>query len=184
MMSQHESEQSAAKQKGPGMTLEEAFTLYERELFGTLRYLLGNEEDARDAIQEAFVRCWRRREGLSEIQNLKAWIFRVATNIGRDVRKSAWKRRSVPMPEDESIIPSKQTLPESQVERREEIALLQTEIEKLRESERQVFLLRQNGQLTYEEIAETLDIPVGTVKTRMRLALQRLQSALASTEPK
>ena len=184
-MSQQESKQSAVKQKGSGMTLEEAFTLYERELFGTLRYLLGNEEDARDAIQEAFVRCWRRREGLSEIQNLKAWIFRVATNIGRDVRKSAWKRRSVPMPVDESMLPSKQeSLPESQVVHREELALLQTEIEKLRESEREVFLLRQNGQLTYEEIAETLNIPVGTVKTRMRLALQRLQGALAPPKPK
>lgn len=183
-MSHPESEQPAAKRKAASMTLEEAFSLYERELFGTLRYLLGNEEDARDAIQEAFVRCWRRRDGLSEIQNLKAWIFRVATNIGRDIRKSAWKRKSVPLPENESMLRSDHVLPDTHVLHREELELLQIEIEKLRDAERQVFLLRQNGQLTYEEIAETLNIPIGTVKTRMRLALQRLQSVLASPESK
>jgi RNA polymerase sigma-70 factor (ECF subfamily) len=52
-------------------------------------------------------------------------------------------------------------------------------IQELREEEQEVFLLRQNGQLTYEQIGETLEIPVGTVKTRMRLALQRLREALA-----
>jgi RNA polymerase sigma-70 factor (ECF subfamily) len=52
-------------------------------------------------------------------------------------------------------------------------------MKQLRPEEQEVFLLRQNGELTYEEIAETLDVPTGTVKTRMRLALSRLREVLA-----
>ena len=48
----------------------------------------------------------------------------------------------------------------------------------LRDEEKEVFLLRQNGDMTYEEIGEALNVPTGTVKTRMRLALQRLREAL------
>src|SRR5438045_5237215 len=58
--------------------LEEAFAQYQAELLGTLFYLVGNMEDARDALQEAFVKCWRSHEKLVEVQNLKAWIFRIA----------------------------------------------------------------------------------------------------------
>jgi len=47
-----------------------------------LYYLVGNIEDARDALQEAFVKCWRSHEKLVEVQNLKAWIFRIALNTG------------------------------------------------------------------------------------------------------
>jgi len=68
--------------------LEEAFAQYQAELLGTLFYLVGNMEDARDALQEAFVKCWRSHEKLVEVQNLKAWIFRIALNTGRDIRET------------------------------------------------------------------------------------------------
>jgi RNA polymerase sigma-70 factor (ECF subfamily) len=55
---------------------------------------------------------------------------------------------------------------------------LRAAIADLREEEKEVFLLRQNGELTYEEIADLLSIPSGTVKTRMRLALERLRKVL------
>ena len=68
---------------GPAMdSLEDAFARWQDELLGTLYYLVGNREDARDALQETFVKCWRNRDGLGEIENLKAWIFRVALNTG------------------------------------------------------------------------------------------------------
>jgi RNA polymerase sigma-70 factor (ECF subfamily) len=63
---------------------------------------------------------------------------------------------------------------------REELVQLRQAIAELRSEERDVFLLRQNGELTYEEIAEALAIPVGTVKTRMRLAVTKLRAAVAS----
>jgi RNA polymerase sigma-70 factor (ECF subfamily) len=66
--------------------LERTFVCHQDELYGTLFYLVGNAEDARDALQEAFVKCWRHRREVAEIQNLKAWIFRIALNVTRPTR--------------------------------------------------------------------------------------------------
>ena len=158
--------------------LEEAFTRYQHELLGTLYYLVGNVEDARDALQEAFVKCWRRRQSVAEVVNLKAWIFRVALNVGRDVRSTAWRRRRKSLPEDEAMIGSEETPPEADLVHREQLALVRRALLDLRPEEQEVFLLRQNGEMKYDEIARLINIPVGTVKTRMRLALSKLRDAL------
>jgi RNA polymerase sigma-70 factor (ECF subfamily) len=160
-------------------SLEEAFARYQSELLGTLCLLVGDREDARDALQEAFVKCWRHRSQAPEIHNLKAWIFRIALNTGRDVRKTAWRRRRQPMPQGENSLASHGEDPQATAQHREQHARIQAAVRELREEEREVFLLRQNGDLTYEEIAEALDVPTGTVKTRMRLALLKLRTALA-----
>mgnify|MGYP001027200029 CR=1 FL=1 len=78
--------------------LEAAFARYQAELLGTLYYLVGNLEDARDALQEAFIKCWRHQEEVSRVENLKAWIFRVALNAGRDLRETAWRRKRQGLP--------------------------------------------------------------------------------------
>src|SRR5260370_13029261 len=73
------------------------FTGLRDELVSTLWYVLGNQEDAQDVAQEAFLRCWRTQEGLPEVQNLKAWIFRVGLNAAKDLHRSAWRRRVKPL---------------------------------------------------------------------------------------
>ncbi|HUE69539.1 MAG TPA: sigma-70 family RNA polymerase sigma factor [Pirellulaceae bacterium] len=160
-------------------SLEDAFTQYQSELLGTLFYLVGNLEDARDALQEAFIKCWRNQDKLHEIDNLKAWIFRIALNTGRDIRETAWRRKKQALPEDESMLTSTQAGPEAIVEQDERLSRLRAALHQLRPEEQEVFLLRQNGEMTYEEIGEALEIPSGTVKTRMRLALQKLREVLA-----
>ena len=69
--------------------------------------------------------------------------------------------------------------PGEELEGQEDLARLRVAILGLRPDEKEVFLLRQNGGLTYEEIAELRNAPVGTVKTRMRTALQKLRRVLA-----
>ena len=160
-------------------SLEDAFAQYQSELLGTLYYLVGNLEDARDALQEAFIKCWRNQDKLPEIDNLKAWIFRIALNTGRDIRETAWRRKKQALPEDESMLTSTHAGPEAIVEQDERLSRLRAALHQLRPEEQEVFLLRQNGEMTYEEIGEALEIPSGTVKTRMRLALQKLREVLA-----
>src|SRR5262249_9732903 len=74
-----------------------AFNEMRTELVSTLYYMLGNQEDAQDAAQEAFLKCWRTREGLPEIRNLHAWIYRIALNTAKDLQRNSWRRRVRPL---------------------------------------------------------------------------------------
>jgi RNA polymerase sigma factor (sigma-70 family) len=158
--------------------LEGVFSRHQDELLGMLYYLLGNIEDARDALQETFIKCWRNRQGVAEIRNLRAWVFRIAVNAGRDLRSTAWRRRRKPLDNGEATVVAHDHGPEADATRREQLALIRQALLGLRPEEQEVFLLRQNGAMTYDQIAQSINIPIGTVKTRMRLALTKLRAAL------
>jgi RNA polymerase sigma factor (sigma-70 family) len=158
--------------------LEGMFARCQGELLGTLYYLLGNWDDARDCLQETFLKCWRSRQEIGKIENLRAWIFRVAINTGRDARSTAWRRKKQPLPTEAEEHVARGPSAEAALLEGERVERLRSAIADLRDEEKEVFLLRQNGELTYEEIANLLDIPSGTVKTRMRLALERLRRVL------
>lgn len=162
--------------------LSALFARCQGELLGTLFFVVGNLEDARDALQETFLKCWRHQAKLGEIENVKAWVFRIALNTGRDVRSGAWRRKRRPLEGDETMLLANHAPPEAALELAEELAQLRVAIGRLRPEEQEVFLLRQNAELSYDEIARTIDIPLGTVKTRMRLALAHLRAALGSAE--
>lgn len=153
------------------------------ELVSTLVYLLGNRDDALDAAQETFLKCWRSKASLEGVQNVRAWVFRVAMNTARDHRRSAWSRRVRPLVGEELMMSARDAPPAEELEHREELGLLREAITQLRPEEREVFLLRQNGELTYEQIAEIRDAPVGTVKTHMRSALIKLRKVLGTPSP-
>ena len=157
--------------------LEDVFTRFEPELLGTLQHLLGNADDARDALQDGFVRCWKKRDALDEIANLRAWVFRVAYNVGLDVLKSGWRRRRKAVAVEELEPAARDGEPEERAFERERLAALRDAIRRLEGKEKDVFLLRQNGALTYEQIAQATGLPLGTVKTAMRRALAKLRAA-------
>ena len=81
--------------------------------------------------------------------------------------------------EEGHTIADKEAGPMLALEKKEAVEALRQAVLALREEEKDVFLLRQNGDLTYEQIAEIRDAPVGTVKTQMRSALQKLREQLA-----
>jgi RNA polymerase sigma-70 factor (ECF subfamily) len=148
------------------------------ELVSTLMFLLGNRDDAQDAAQEAFLKCWRARDSAASVQNLRAWIFRVGLNAAKDQQRSAWNRKSKPFLGEETMLAGRETPPGQLLEDQENLERLRRAILDLRQEEKEVFLLRQNGGLTYEQIAEIRNSPVGTVKTQMRAALQKLRKVL------
>ena len=158
--------------------LVRTFTDLRDELVSTLWFLLGNGDDAQDIAQEAFLRCWRNQDGLPEVQNLRAWIFRVALNAAKDLQRSAWRRRVKPLLGAESMPMTDTIIPTRGLEEQEALQQLRQALMHLRPEEKDVFLLRQNGELTYEQIAEQYNRPVGTIKTQMRSALQKLRKIL------
>ena len=101
--------------------LTRAFNEMRDELVSTLLYLLGNREDAQDAAQEAFVKCWRTQASLPDVQNLRAWIFRVGLNTAKDMQRSAWNRRAKPIAGDETMIVGRDDVPGQLLEEQEDI---------------------------------------------------------------
>jgi RNA polymerase sigma-70 factor (ECF subfamily) len=171
-------ENGSSGTRPPGEVLQQSFEDLRDELVSTLWYLLGSQEDAQDVAQEAFLRCWRMREDLGDIQNLRAWIFRVGINAAKDLQRSAWHRRVKPLQGKEGMLVENNDGPAQTVEDEETVNRLRDALMHLRPEEKEVFLLRQNGDMTYEEIADLHKRPVGTVKTQMRTALQKLRKVL------
>jgi RNA polymerase sigma-70 factor (ECF subfamily) len=167
-----------AEALAPGEVLLRTFNGLRDELVSTLWFLLGNQEDALDIAQEVFLRCWRAQERLAGVENLKAWIFRVGLNAARDHQRSAWHRRVKPLHGVEIMPLVDLTSPGQALEEQETLQRLREALMQLRPEEKEVFLLRQNGELTYEQIAEMRDRPVGTIKTQMRSALPKLRAVL------
>lgn len=168
----------AAGVPSPGDMLLHAFTELRDDLVSTLWFMLGNREDAHDVAQEAFLRCWRAQASVPEVQNLRAWIFRVGLNVAKDLQRSAWRRRAKPLLGAEIMPIVDETGPGQSLEQQETLTRLRQALLDLRPEEKEVFLLRQNGSLTYEQIAELRQRPVGTVKTQMRAALEKLRRVL------
>lgn len=164
---------------GADVSLECAFNELRDDLVSTLYYLLGNADDAQDAAQETFLKCWRTQASLPGVQNLRAWIFRIGLNTAKDLQRSAWRRRAKPLPGEPGMQMGREIAPVDLAEHQEDVDRLRQAIHGLRQEEKEVFLLRQNGDLTYEQIAELRHSPVGTVKTQMRSALHKLREVLA-----
>ena len=136
-------------------------------------FVLGNREDAQDAAQEAFLKCWRTRSGLSAVQT-RAWVFRVGLNVAKDVQRRPWRRRGRfwRTARCSSIA---RTDPGRAAEDREDVGRFRTAIAGLRREEQEVFLLRQNGGLTYEQIAEVRTPRSAPSKPRWRRAAKTPQ---------
>src|SRR6478736_5289875 len=88
-----------------------AFHALRDELVSTLVYLLGNRDDALDAAQETFLKCWRDLESFASVQNVRAWIFRVGMNTDWDHQLSAWSRRVKPLLADALLPPARDDTP-------------------------------------------------------------------------
>jgi RNA polymerase sigma-70 factor, ECF subfamily len=155
-----------------------AFVEARADLVSTLYFLLGNYADAQDATQEAFVKCWRSRRSAAKVRNFRAWIFRVGLNAAKDLQRNAWRRRARPLEQAPAVAGGEDAAASAVIEG-EDMDHLRRALKGLRPEEKEVFLLRQNGDLTYEQIALVCRRPVGTVKTQMRAALQKLRTVLA-----
>jgi len=162
----------------PGAKLVRTFNELRDELISTLVYVLGNKDDAHDAAQDAFLKCWAACDRLETVVDLRAWIFRVCFNTAKDLQRSAWKRRAKPLHGEEYFIMASEHSPGQVLEHKESLERVRRAILDLREEEKEVFLLRQNGDMTYEQIAELRHCPIGTVKTQMRSALDKLRKLL------
>jgi len=169
------------RQGHPSELLERTFFHSKDRLFGTLYFLVGNGDDAREAFQETFAKCWRLRRNIAEVSDLKAWIFRIALGAGRDFRDAAGHPHRTSLADPDALSLLADDLSQADAARRERMTVVRKALMRLRPNELEIFLLRQNAQMSYDQIAQAIHLPVGIVKTRMRLALRKLREALEAS---
>ena len=159
---------------GDRQAFEELHNRYSRAILGLAVNRLRDRGRAEDATQEAFASIWRAaRTYRPELGPGAPWVYTVA----RNAITSRWRKRPEPAAEpfDE---PSLEPGPAEQVEQSWRSFLVHRALETLPDHQRRLVELAYWGELSQSEIAEQLDLPLGTVKTRTRAALKRLAAAL------
>jgi RNA polymerase sigma-70 factor (ECF subfamily) len=147
-------------------------------IYSVVRGIVCNESDAEDVVQDVFVKIFRALPSFRQDALLSTWIYRIARNEALNAREKL--RREPVSIEDCGDIAADEGNPESAHGRRTEAANLARLVERLDERQRQAIELRYMAEKSYEEIAEIMNVPLGTVKThlhRAKLALKQMMTA-------
>ena len=176
---------AARAQKGDLRAYESLVSRYQTFVFRVLWSRTGSSrEDVEDLTQDTFVRVWERLDTYDPTRPFKAWIARIAVNVAIDRHRSNMRRPStVELTVAENAVVSESPDPASATIGGEHRRHLLLRVKELPDHYREVVVLRFIQEQSYEEIAEALDLPLGSVKTRIfrgrELLKQRLDPDLA-----
>ncbi|HLN97859.1 MAG TPA: sigma-70 family RNA polymerase sigma factor [Pyrinomonadaceae bacterium] len=156
---------------------------WERRIFALSFGMLGREEDARDATQETFLAAFRNLRAFRGEARVSSWLHRIAVNqcITRQRRARVRNENALETEEERnfsSFAAPSSFSPARVVERRETTAAVRLAVNSLPLELRQVVVMKEFEELTFKEIAEALDLPLSTVKSRLYAALKQLQMRL------
>jgi RNA polymerase sigma-70 factor (ECF subfamily) len=163
-------------QRGDRNAFGELVRRHHREVVNVVYRMCGDVQLAEDAAQEAFVRAWLRLESYRPLTTLRNWLYRIAVNAALDMLR---RERSTGEDIQSLALHDQQPGPETLLVQKERAALVQAAILSLTPASRTVLVLREYGELSYQEIANILDVPMGTVMSRLNYARNRLRELLA-----
>ncbi len=171
--------------KGDQDAFADIVEYHKDKLFHLCYRMLGNREEAQDAAQEAFIRAYVNIHSYDTSKKFSTWLYRIATNLCIDrIRK---KKPDYYLDAEVagtdglnmySQIAADQVLPEEELEQVELQEFIQSEILKLPEKYRTVIVLKYIDELSLKEISDILDLPLGTVKTRIHRGREALRNRL------
>ncbi|MBB6454003.1 RNA polymerase sigma-70 factor (ECF subfamily) [Salirhabdus euzebyi] len=171
--------------KGDQSAFEEVVNFYQNKVFQICYRMLGNIHEAEDIAQEAFIRAYTNIHSFDETRKFSTWLYRIATNLSIDrIRKKKpdyFLDAEVPGTEGLTMysqLSTDEPLPEDEVESLELQSYIQKQVMTLPEKYRSVITLRYIDDLSLLEISEILDMPMGTVKTRIHRGREALRKKL------
>ncbi|EST10301.1 RNA polymerase sigma factor SigW [Sporolactobacillus laevolacticus] len=173
--------------KGDQQAFAELVDRYKNSVFAICFRMVGNTQEAEDLSQEAFIRAYNHIDQYDHERKFSTWLFRIATNLSIDFlrrRKTSVSLDAV-VPGTEglslnTILPDNGELPDEQMVRRENEEMVQSEIKKLPEKYRSAVVLKYIEDLSLKEISDIMDIPVGTVKTRIHRGREMLRKNMTA----
>jgi len=178
--------------KGDDSAFEEIISQYWDLVFSRVYSLLKNRQDAEEVTQDTFVRAMRGLDKFRGEASLSTWIYQIATNLARNRYWYWWRRKrdqsvsfDLEVGEDggmtlHDVLPAGGESPNDAALTQEFVDQVATKLNSLTESHREVLLLRNRDGLAYEEISERLGISLGTVKSRIARARERLWELMGS----
>ena len=166
---------------GDGNAFEDLVAAYEKNVYNLALRSTVYAQDAEDMAQEAFVKAYTSLPGFRGDSKFSVWLYRIVSNVCLDfLRRQNRRPASSLSQEDEDgeetqmDIPDESQSPEQLLERSLTQEAVQRGLQSLSAEQRQILLLREIQGLSYEEIAETLDLEAGTVKSRIFRARKKL----------
>ena len=173
----------AACRNGQSEAFGQLVRRYQDRLYPTMLRLAGRPEDALDLLQDAFLRAYEKLDSFHGESSFYTWIYRIAVNLAlsdRRKKKSRWRLfdggDSAPAEPEDVAREHDPSLPLERAERDERI---QAALNTLIPEHRAVVVMKEFDGLRYEEIAEILDVPVGTVRSRLHRARSDLRTRLS-----
>lgn len=172
----------AAMAAGDSAAMEELYERYNRPVFSFAYRMLGDRDHAEDVMQEVFLRAWRRSGRFSDTRGtLISWLLSITHNMAIDeLRKKQRRPQKADAREPDVMMGSLRDTAEPVEEtaiRSDTGRAVRKALTEIPENQRQVLELGYFQGMTQREIAESLNIPLGTIKTRMRLAMKKLQDS-------
>lgn len=162
--------------------VERAMEQYGRQTYNYAYRLTGNEPDARDLTQEAFIRVFRAWESFREGTSFLSWIYRIVTNLHRDELRRRKGIFTQPLPEDNQ--PQERGTgdeghdPIAQIHERQLSATMERALVSLTLDQRAVVLLADVEERSYQEIADIIGCSIGTVRSRLHRARAQLRKSV------
>ena len=172
---------------GDAASFEALVLRYQTQVYSLAYRMVGNEADAQDLAQEAFVRSWRALDSFQFSSQFSTWLYRLTSNICIDFLRAQKKRKHISLTvlqDDEQQqwdMPDHRPLPEEQMIVAQEREALSNAIASLDPEYRQVLILRIVNDCSYQQISEILGIREGTVKSRLSRAREQLRKKLAQS---
>ena len=165
---------------GQSVAFGQLVTKYQDRLYNSVVHVVGSKEDARDVVQDAFVQAFIKLDTFKRTSAFYTWLYRIAFNVAISHRRK--QRPTVSLDAVREMTGGEPCdggdTPEQYMEQQDRAAQVQTALSRLSVEHRGVLVLREIDGCPYETIAEVLDVPVGTVRSRLHRARMHMREEL------
>lgn len=165
----------AGERRAFGMLVE----VLQKPLFFAVVRITNHPQDARDVVQRAFLKAWEKLGSLDDPQRFRSWLFTIALNLARNLRRDQGRHRHEPVEENTLVTRAGTVERMSQRQRRD---LLRQALEALPPRQREVVTMRIDAELSFKDIGEAVGCTEATARVNFHHGMKRLRELLASEE--
>lgn len=168
---------------GEETAYREFVDLYKERLFSSILAHVGCRHEAEEIVQESFIKAFQHLPSFQHQSQIYTWIYRIAWNTSASRARKHRNDVSLELSGADATSSAPESFePQVPTERREQIALMRRGLVEIESRHRKILLLREFDELSYQEIADVMSVPLGTVRSRLARARDRLRDQLIDIE--